>query len=208
MIHPATRLAFISPALGHGVFATAAIPRGTITWVRDALDQTIPRGRALALPAALREVLADHAYFELGGDYVLCWDHTRFMNHSCAPNVRGPGFDCEVAVRDIAAGEQLVGNYSTMGITRSLRCQCGAPDCRGVVRPDDARRHGAAWDLEVRAAVSLVPGVVQPLWDLLRYPDDLSRAARDPAQLPSCVGFHDGEPSHPDEIVDRALWRL
>ena len=34
MIHPDTELRFISDEVGYGVFATALIGRGTITWVR------------------------------------------------------------------------------------------------------------------------------------------------------------------------------
>ena len=38
MIHPHTELRFISPEVGYGVFATALIPEGTITYVKDSLE--------------------------------------------------------------------------------------------------------------------------------------------------------------------------
>ena len=39
MIHPDTELRYVNDAIGYGVFATRHIPCGTITWVRDHLDQ-------------------------------------------------------------------------------------------------------------------------------------------------------------------------
>jgi hypothetical protein len=39
MLHPDTELRFVNRTIGYGVFATRMIPRGTITWVRDRLDQ-------------------------------------------------------------------------------------------------------------------------------------------------------------------------
>lgn len=35
MMHPDTRLVFVSEAQGLGVVATAFLPMGTILWVRD-----------------------------------------------------------------------------------------------------------------------------------------------------------------------------
>jgi magnesium transporter len=39
MIHPDTEIQFISEEIGYGVVAKKLIPRGTITWVLDALDR-------------------------------------------------------------------------------------------------------------------------------------------------------------------------
>lgn len=62
-----------------------------------------------------------------------------FTNHSCNPNcglrVDSSGFDM-VALRDIAAGEELTYDYSTHQEhpEEDMICHCGAPSCRGVVR--------------------------------------------------------------------------
>jgi hypothetical protein len=45
MIHPNTELKFISPQKGYGVIATSLIPKGTITWVLDPLDQVFSSQR-------------------------------------------------------------------------------------------------------------------------------------------------------------------
>lgn len=60
----------------------------------------------------------------------------RFLNHSCNPNV---GFANErelVAMRDIAAGEELLLDYSTTEEDERWRmeCACAAPACRRVIR--------------------------------------------------------------------------
>lgn len=62
-----------------------------------------------------------------------------FTNHSCQPNCglqAGPGGFLMVALRDIAAGEELTYDYSTHQEhpQEDMTCRCGAPNCRGVVR--------------------------------------------------------------------------
>ena len=42
MIHPSTELKYVSPEIGIGVVATEFIPKGTITWALDPLDQVFP----------------------------------------------------------------------------------------------------------------------------------------------------------------------
>ena len=59
-----------------------------------------------------------------------------FLNHSCDPN-------CEVeeirgrvwifAVRDIAAGEELVWDYNLYDDEAPAPCSCGAANCRGTM---------------------------------------------------------------------------
>ncbi|HEX4137823.1 MAG TPA: hypothetical protein VHY84_24650 [Bryobacteraceae bacterium] len=39
MMHPDAELRFIRDNMGYGLFARKRIPRGTITWTRDELDQ-------------------------------------------------------------------------------------------------------------------------------------------------------------------------
>lgn len=42
MIHSDTELKFVNPQVGYGVFATALIPQGTIVYVMDSLEISIP----------------------------------------------------------------------------------------------------------------------------------------------------------------------
>lgn len=39
MIHPDTKISYISPEKGYGDVATKLIPKNTITWVQDDLDR-------------------------------------------------------------------------------------------------------------------------------------------------------------------------
>ena len=56
MLHPHTELRHVSKLIGYGVFATQLIPKGTITWVRDDLDQTFSPGEI----AGFRQEYQDH----------------------------------------------------------------------------------------------------------------------------------------------------
>jgi len=69
------------------------------------------------------------------------WDYGQLVNHLCAAACLSPGFDFEIAVCEIAAGEEITDDYGTLNPDESLHCECGAPKCRGVVLPDDPVRH-------------------------------------------------------------------
>ena len=174
MIHPAAELRFISPAIGYGVFATQPIPRGTFLWVLDAFDRILTPAERLALPPPLRAIVDRYASQAPDGQFVFCWDFGRYMNHSCEPNSRGIGDAFEVAVRDIAAGEELTCEYGTLNLLQPLPCRCGAPTCRGEIRADDPQRHFERWDREARDAFALAGTVPQPLLPFARLgPRDL-----------------------------------
>lgn len=89
VIHPHTELRPADARVGYGVFATHLIPRGTITWVHDFLDQTFSPDDVARLAPLHREALERYAYIEPTGAYVLCWDHARYNNHACRPSGTG-----------------------------------------------------------------------------------------------------------------------
>ena len=43
-------------------------------------------------------------------------DHGRYMNHNCIPNCLKTWMGYEVAVRDIALGEELTNDYANLGM--------------------------------------------------------------------------------------------
>ncbi|HZY74995.1 MAG TPA: SET domain-containing protein [Jatrophihabitantaceae bacterium] len=63
-------------------------------------------------------------------------------NHSCDPNLWWSG-DELIALRAIAAGEELTYDYATgdpagaLGTGALLRCNCGSMRCRGLVEAGD-----------------------------------------------------------------------
>lgn len=178
MLHPHTDLRFISDACGRGVVATQFIPRGTVVWVRCRLDQTLPASRIRALRGEYRAATQRYCFVDRRGDYVLCWDHARFVNHSCEPNCISPGgFELDLAVRDIEPGEQITNHYAALNLDHRFECECGAPSCTGFVRPEDAPARVAAWDLALAEALPRVGGVEQPLWSLVKRKRDLLAAS-------------------------------
>lgn len=60
------------------------------------------------------------------------------INHSCDANVGFEGQVTYVAIRPVAADEELCHDYAMMRTTPyELECLCGASDCRGTVTGDD-----------------------------------------------------------------------
>jgi hypothetical protein len=186
MIHPDSELRFVNETIGYGLFATRLIPKGTFTWVRDDLDQIVADDLSAALPPMLQQLLHRYSYLEPRGR-VLCWDHARFVNHSCEPNCRSTGFDLEIAVRDIQPGEELTDDYGSLNVDYEFTCRCHSPRCRSIVRARDAVAFADDWDREARDAFMLAGQVDQPLWPLLKHEQrDIERALRREIPVPSC----------------------
>lgn len=74
MIHPHTELRFINKEIGFGVFATKLIPKGTITWALDELDQILEPEFVNSTSSFCQEVIKKYAYRNQDGLYILCWD--------------------------------------------------------------------------------------------------------------------------------------
>lgn len=187
MIHPHSELRFVSPAIGYGLFATRLIPKGTVTWTGDALDQIVSAARLEALPELLNRQTLRYSYLNGRGDRILCWDHGRFVNHSCAAACLSPGFDFEIAVRDIAAGDEITDDYGTLNLEEPFECLCGAPRCRGQVLPDDPVRYAAEWDRLIAEAFPAIERVDQPLWDLVREKAAVKQVLAGELRLPSVL---------------------
>jgi D-alanine-D-alanine ligase len=60
------------------------------------------------------------------------------VNHSCDPNAWLEGFNL-VARRTIPKGEEIRVDYASYGnnILAPFECECGSPECRGMIREDD-----------------------------------------------------------------------
>jgi len=175
MIHPATELRHVNDTIGYGVFATEFIPAGTITWVRDDLDQTITAEEVDNLPPQYRAILDKYAFTDADGRLVLCWDHARFVNHCCEATCLSPGYDFEIAVRNIKAGEELTDDYGALNLNEDMVCACASPRCRQVIRPDDMERHAPAWDSKVEPLFRRLRQLSQPLWPFLKEHEAVER---------------------------------
>jgi hypothetical protein len=182
----------VSDAIGYGLFATRLIPKGTITWAGDSLDRVISPASIDALPALLKAQTHKYSYLNGRGDRILCWDHGRFVNHSCAAACLSPGFDFEIAVRDIAAGEEITDDYGTLNPEEPFACLCGAPNCRGQVLPDDPERYAAEWDRLIAGAFIAIDRVDQPLWELVQEKAAIRQVLAGELALPSVLSHYRG----------------
>jgi len=64
-----------------------------------------------------------------------------FSNHSCEPNIGVAGQIVFVALRDIAAGEELTHDWATTDDdTYEVECRCGTSSCLGVLTGQDWRK--------------------------------------------------------------------
>ena len=97
MIHPDTELKFISKEKGIGVVATQFIPKGTITWAFDPLDQIYTAEEVHEMKPFYRNFIDKYTYRDYNGNYVLCWDHARFVNHSYHSNCISTAYNFELA---------------------------------------------------------------------------------------------------------------
>jgi hypothetical protein len=66
-------------------------------------------------------------------------DVMMLVNHSCDPNVGMGGNILLVSMADIPAGEELTIDYALFlgDPTFAMECQCGAAQCRRVIRGTD-----------------------------------------------------------------------
>jgi len=97
-----------SPIHGVGLFAGQHIPRDTKVWELNAIvDIAIDPSDLERLPEPALSVVKRLSYFSEDMDKcILSADGAQYMNHSDDPNAGD-----DVALRDIAKGEELTGNY-------------------------------------------------------------------------------------------------
>lgn len=163
MLHPNTELRFVSPDIGHGIFATEDIPKGTITWVKDQLDRTFSPHEVTKLSPPNYENLMKYTYRDKEGNYFFCWDLTRFINHHHDANSMLTSLGFEIALRDIKKGEEITNDYGTLNIIEPFQCANGPLNGRDFVRPDDLIHFHEHWDKQIAEAMKYIQDVPQPL---------------------------------------------
>jgi SET domain-containing protein len=127
-----------SPIHGKGLFAREDIRAGDIVAVKG--------GHVLtgAEWAPLREELGP-AEIQISDDLFIAPARPAerdggmlYTNHSCEPNIAIQGQIVFVAMRDIAAGEELTHDWATTDDgDYEMQCHCGRPTCRGVITGKD-----------------------------------------------------------------------
>ena len=167
MIHPKTELRFISKEVGYGVFATDFIPAGTITWVMDKLDREFRPEEFFAMDLVYQNIIDTYTFRNNIGNYVLCWDHGRFVNHSFNSNCLTTAYDFEIAIRDILPGEQLTDDYGYLNIKDPFTAADEGTE-RKIVYPHDLVRYYKVWDAQILKVFGKINAYEQPLRVLIK----------------------------------------
>ena len=162
MIHPNTELRFISKEIGYGVVATHLIPAGTITWVLDKLDREFSPLDFQHFEPIYQSILDTYTFRNNQGNYILCWDNGRYVNHSFNSNCLTTAYDFEIAIRDIQPGEQITDDYGYLNIPYPFRA-VDEGTRRKIVYPDDLLKYYRVWDNKIRKVFHKILKVEQPL---------------------------------------------
>ena len=123
------------PGKGKGVFASKAIPKGTLVWKLTA-HKKLTKKQYLAAPEDVKKA----AYPE-GDHYILSTENGESWNHSCDANTWWTADDELTAKRDIKKDEEITYDYATTDIDPNIvytwECKCGAKNCRKKLHWDD-----------------------------------------------------------------------
>ena len=124
---------------GFGIFADRAIVAGEVVFAGEERSQRIvTRGHVERTWGAQAQADFRAYAYPLSEELFILWDRDPGawapQNHSCAANTRYRGLDV-VALRDIAAGEELTLDYADFcdDASASFECRCGAAGCRGRI---------------------------------------------------------------------------
>ena len=125
---------------GLGIEAVRAIAKGEIIFKGEERAQSIVTQRWVEQNwnATDKKAFAEYAY-PLDDEVFILWSSEPRdwapQNHCCDANTGYVGLNV-IALRDIAEGEELSLDYATFcnETAASFQCQCGASNCRGIVK--------------------------------------------------------------------------
>lgn len=166
MIHPDTEVKFISKEIGYGIVATKLIPEGTITWVQDELDQIYTAMQIASMLPYTQEMIDKFTFRNNKGNFVMCWDTAKYVNHSFNSNCLSTPYDFEIAIRDIHPGEELTDDYGYLNVTDAFKAKDEGTS-RTTVYPDDLVNFHEEWDAKLLNSFKKIKDLPQPLKTLL-----------------------------------------
>ncbi len=158
--------------MGLGVYATRNIPKGTITFVRDPFDMVFQSYDLISAPFVLVQEVLKLSYREPSGEFVLSWDNGKYMNHSCEANTLTTSYGFEIAVHDIAKGEEITDDYGLLNLDEPFHCLCNKPRCRRLIT-EPSQEDLVTWEAQIAPILATARSVPQPLEDLITW-DHLS----------------------------------
>src|SRR4029077_14342626 len=103
------------------------------------------------------------------------------------PACLSPGFDFELAVRDIQPDEELTDDYGALNLSEPFECACGLTCCRRSVGRHALLKYAAQWDSIVAPAFARISAVSQPLWPLVVEKAAVEQILCGRGSVPSCL---------------------
>jgi hypothetical protein len=156
---------------GRGLFATAPIACGTVVWLPCRRCARWSAAEVDQLPGPQTQWLDEFGYRLSDGGLLLPCHNAHLMNHSCEASVLDFGLDFGVAVRDIAAGEEVTCDFRTFTDDPfwQVACRCRTAGCAGYLTPQDGvdPRLQTEWRTRVHRALEHLIQAPQPLDDEL-----------------------------------------
>lgn len=203
MIHPNTKVEFISREKGYGLVATQFIPKGTITWVQDELDQIFTKEQTANFNPITKLFLDKYCFTNNLGQQILCWDNGKYVNHSFTPSCFSTPYDFEIAIRDIYPGEELTDDYGYLNVEKPFLA-IDEGTSRKMVYPNDILTYYKEWDLLIKVNVPNVLVTHQPLKCLIPEAtwDEFVQAVKNPMLLKSIQDCYYDRELHLKKIVD------
>jgi len=124
-----------------GIFANEKISKGELVAIK--MGRIVSHEELDAIDEEIRDFslqITDKFHLASGNSAEL--DETAlFLNHSCDPNIGMDGQVSFIAMRDIAAGEELCLDYAMVRVgDYRLECHCGSHVCRGTITGEDWKR--------------------------------------------------------------------
>lgn len=177
--------------------ANRLIPKGSITWVQDELDTVYPPETPEKLKPLTLAMLDKYSFRNSRGEYILCWDIAKYVNHSFRSNCLSTAYNFEIAIRDIQPGEELTDDYGYLNLTESF-----VPEDEGTerksVEPDDTLKYHEQWDRAILKVFPQIMNVPQPLFELLseEVKSEIQEVLSGQKELPSTRELY----CHPEKI--------
>ncbi|HTD23088.1 MAG TPA: SET domain-containing protein [Terriglobales bacterium] len=161
-----------SHAHGLGLFATEPIPTGTVIWHPCCRCPVFSRRELSLLSVTQIQQLDEYGYYLEDGSVILPCTLAFLLNHSCDANVLDYGLDFGIAIRDIAAGEEILCDYRTFLSDPGWKvdCRCGSPHCSRTISPALPLPDGLVdlWTVKTLYALQFLHRVHQPLHSSLQ----------------------------------------
>ncbi|TAF12221.1 MAG: SET domain-containing protein-lysine N-methyltransferase [Nostocales cyanobacterium] len=169
MLHPNIQLQFINESVGFGLIASQLIPRGTVTWVHDKFDVVITGQEMEHIEEIYKRTIIKYAYRNKHGDFIFSWDNGRFINHSFDSNTISTAYNFDIAIRDIAAGEEITCDYGCFNLPGIVNLLPENSAQRTAITPHDIILYHQIFDKKASQGLAYFDKVEQALKPIIDH---------------------------------------